>query len=132
MDPELAAMKLFLIKGDYMGYVQKLPAETDWKLFRKKLPGWQEACMDRLNKEYMEILSQEDRNPSDRFWELEKRVHRDKKLTGVLARDVKRSNMDMLIMNLLAEGTITLDDLSDFTEELQEKMRWISARWETE
>ena len=40
--------------------------EKDWKLFRKKLPGWQEDCMNRLNKEYMEILSQEGKFPGIR------------------------------------------------------------------
>ena len=31
--------------------------ESDWKLFRKKVPEWQEAYMNRLNEEY--ILSPE-------------------------------------------------------------------------
>lgn len=60
-----------------MRYVQNIPAERDWKLFRKKLPEWQENCMSRLNKEYMEILSQEGKNPSDIFWELDGRIKRD-------------------------------------------------------
>ena len=30
--------------------------EKDWKLFRQKLPGWQEAYMTRICDEYMEIL----------------------------------------------------------------------------
>ena len=30
--------------------------EKDWKLFRKKIVVWQEAYMDRLNKEYVELL----------------------------------------------------------------------------
>lgn len=31
--------------------------EKDWKLFRSKIVGWQEAYMDRLNKEYIDLLS---------------------------------------------------------------------------
>ena len=31
--------------------------ESDWKLFRKRLPGWQEAYMNRLNQEYLMLLS---------------------------------------------------------------------------
>ena len=27
-------------------------SEKDWKLFRRKIVGWQEAYMDKLNKEY--------------------------------------------------------------------------------
>ena len=33
--------------------------EKDWKLFRKKAVDWQEAHMDKLNKEYIELLSRE-------------------------------------------------------------------------
>lgn len=76
-----------------MRYGQNIPAESDWKLFRKKLPEWQENCMSRLNKEYMEILSQEGKNPSDIFWELDDRIKHDKKLTGVVVHDMSRSNM---------------------------------------
>lgn len=32
--------------------------EKDWKLFRNKISDWQEAYMDKLNKEYIELLSE--------------------------------------------------------------------------
>lgn len=47
--------------------------KRDWKLFRTKLLGWQEAYMGRLVREYQELL----RGPeytSDKFWELGKRI----------------------------------------------------------
>ena len=28
-------------------------SEKDWKLFRKKISGWQEAYMEKLNREYI-------------------------------------------------------------------------------
>lgn len=31
--------------------------KSDWKLFRTKLPDWQEAYMDKLNQEYIQLLS---------------------------------------------------------------------------
>ena len=31
--------------------------ESDWKLFRKKLPGWQEVYMGKLTQEYAAILA---------------------------------------------------------------------------
>ena len=58
--------------------------ERDWKLFRAKLPEWQENYMDKLNKEYTEILNS-DKLPSEKFWELEKRILNDKKHVGVTA-----------------------------------------------
>lgn len=46
-------------------------SEKDWKIFRSKIADWQEAYMDKLNKEYIDILNGEG-NPSDKFWKLEK------------------------------------------------------------
>ena len=93
--------------------------EKDWKLFRKLLPGWQEAYMERLTMEYIELLSS-DRQASDKFWELDKRIKQDKRCTGVLARDVKRSNMFQLIINLIYEEAISEEDLIDFSEDLRD------------
>ena len=41
-------------------------SKEDWNLFRSKVPGWQEAYMERLNKEYIQILSSEGK-ASDKF-----------------------------------------------------------------
>ena len=93
--------------------------EKDWKLFRKLLPGWQEAYMERLVKEYIELLGS-DRQASDKFWELDKRIKKDKRRTGVLAKDVKRSNMFQLIINLIYEEAISEYDLKEFSENLRD------------
>lgn len=96
--------------------------EKDWKLFRKLLPGWQEKYMDRLTKEYIELLSS-DRQASDRFWSLDKRMKDDKKCTGVIARDISRSHMFQLIIDLIYEGAISEDDLKDFSGDLQDTIK---------
>lgn len=36
-------------------------AESDWKLFKKMLPQWQERYMEKLIGQYVEILN--DRHP---------------------------------------------------------------------
>ena len=96
--------------------------EKDWKLFRKLLPGWQEAYMERLAKEYIELLSS-DRQASDKFWELDQRIKQDKRRTGVLARGVSRSNMFQLIINLIYEEAISEDDLKEFSEDLSDTVK---------
>lgn len=96
-------------------------SEQDWKLFRSKIADWQEAYMEKLNKEYIELLSS-DGNASDKFWALEKRIRKDKNDSGVIC-EMRRSTMHIVIMNLLSEGAITIEDLSDFSEDLQETMR---------
>ena len=96
--------------------------EKDWKLFRKKLPVWQEVYMERLIEEYAELLAG-DEAASEKFWMLEKRMKNDKRCTGVLARDIRRSNMLRLIINLIYEGAISEDDLKDFSEDLQDTVK---------
>ena len=91
--------------------------ESDWKLFRKMLPGWQEAYMENLIKEYIEIL-QKDTNASVRFWELEERIFKDRKHTGVSA-EMSRSKMFDNIIILIHEKAISIEDLSEFSENLK-------------
>ena len=97
--------------------------ESDWKLFRKRLPGWQEAFMDRLTKEYVAILTGEGL-ASDRFWALEKRLRADKRKAGVIVTDVRRSVLTSTMAQLLREGAITEDDLDGFSDELRESLHY--------
>ena len=64
--------------------------EKDWKLFRSRLPGWQEAYMGKLIEEYKALLNIEGQ-ASERFWALEKRVKQDRRNPGVLLRQFKKS-----------------------------------------
>ena len=95
--------------------------EKDWKLFRSKSAGWQEAYMDRLTKEYIELLSS-DIDASEKFWTLEKRIKEDKRNKGVML-EMRRSQMHFNLMDLLDEGAITMDDLEEFSDELKEQMQ---------
>ncbi len=96
-------------------------AEKDWKLFRKRLPDWQEKYMVRLCEEYIALLSS-DKNASERFWELEKRIRKDQLKTGIQA-DMRRSRMIENLARLVSEGAITLDDLEGFTEDTIQAVR---------
>lgn len=74
-------------------------SKRDWKLYREKIAQWQENYMDRLNKEYIELLSSKEGNPSDRFWELEKRIKQDRRHPGViLERKKSRAFLILLIL----------------------------------
>ena len=42
-------------------------SEKDWKLFRNKISDWKEAYMEKLNKEYVALVSGKG-NASDKFW----------------------------------------------------------------
>ena len=98
--------------------------EKDWKLFRSRLPGWQETYMERIIEEYRKLLGSEEQ-ASEKFWALDERIKRDKRNPGVLLHDVKRSNMDIHLLQLLQYEVIRLEDLDGFSEELRDKLSWI-------
>ena len=98
--------------------------EKDWKLFKSKLVGWQENYIARLNKEYIDILSQS-KNASEIFWELEKRINNDKRNPGV-ALYCKRSNTVQNIATLINANVIDFTDLQDFSDAFQEAVKLIT------
>lgn len=91
---------------------------ADWVLFRKKLPGWQEAYMDKLNQEYIVLLTGEG-SPSDKFWELYKRIREDKRGPGVLLR-ISRTDFICNLIALINDGVISMKDLEDFSDNLRD------------
>lgn len=93
-------------------------SKSDWKLFRTRIGDWQEACMERLVKEYMDLLDGEE-NASDKFWRLEERIKKDKKHPGVML-ELSKGNMIFDIVALINSGVITTADLADFSDELKE------------
>ena len=104
-------------------------AESDWKLFKKMLPQWQERYMEKLIGRYVEMLNG-DSEASSRFWALEERINRDKLSSGVLVNDIRRSTMRYEIANLLSDNVITLDDLDGFTEDINGYARRCIGRQE--
>lgn len=100
--------------------------EQDWKLFRKKLPLWQEAYMDKLNQEYIRLLLGGGL-ASDKFLELEKRIRDDKRSIGVVA-DMRRSQMYSDLLLLLVNEIIREDDLEGFSEELSETVKYAARQ----
>jgi hypothetical protein len=102
------------------------PSKKDWKLFREKLPGWQESYMEKLVMEYKEFVS-EDIPASTKFWELEKKIKLGKKQPGVILERNKR-NMVIYIIRLLNDKVITMNDLLDFSDELRENIMFLQNR----
>lgn len=100
-------------------------SKSDWGVFKNNLPLWQERYMDRLNREYCEIL-QGNGTSSEKFWELEKRVNRDKKSAGVIVR-MSRSNMINILVSLLNDNIILQDDLTEFSDEIKQSVFYYAS-----
>ena len=102
-------------------------SKKDWKLFSEKLADSQENYMDKLTKEYIDLLSDENKNASDKFWELEKRIKQDKKHPGVIM-EMSKSEAIWNIVYLIRLGVIEYHDLADFSDDLKQAVKMILDR----
>ncbi len=102
--------------------MEEIVTKADWKLFRERLPDWQERFMEKLVNEYSKMLKDKSMPASDKFWELEKRINGDKKLKGVIC-EMRRSTMLYNLIALYREGAITIDDLDGFSDKLIERVK---------
>ena len=101
-------------------------SKSDWKLFRERVVDWQEAYMERLVKEYMDLLDGAE-NASDKFWKLEERIKKDKKHPGVML-ELSKENMIFDIVALVKSDVIITADLADFSDELKESVDFLLSR----
>ena len=95
--------------------------KRDWALFRSKIGSWQEAYIGRLCDEYIELLSG-DGDPSEKFWQLDKRIRSDKRNPGVQL-EMTRTNFIYNIISLISNDVISMKDLEDFSDKLKETVR---------
>ena len=93
-------------------------SKSDWKLFRTRIGDWQEAYMERLVKEYMDLLVRAE-NASDKFWKLEERIMKDKKHPGVML-ELSKENMIFDIVALINSA-----DLEGFSDKLRESIDFL-------
>lgn len=101
-------------------------SKRDWKLYREKIGGWQEHYMEKLVKEYADYLSS-DLPASTKFWEIEKRIKRDRKTPGVCI-ELRKSEMFWDIAGLINDKVISMDDLEEFSDDLKEAVVLILRR----
>lgn len=101
-------------------------SKRDWKLYRERVPEWQEHYMERLTKEYIQLLTGPG-NASDHFWELEKRIKQDKKSPGVLI-EMRKSEAIWDIAAFVGCGIITMDELDGFSADLIDAVKLILSR----
>ena len=66
--------------------------EQDWKLFREKVPTWQEKYMEKINQKIQKLLENPFKTASEKFWQIEKIIHNEKRNSGVLI-EMKRSSI---------------------------------------
>ena len=92
------------------------PNESDWILFRERRKEWIDRYYTRLLTECAGHLYGTG-TPSERFWNLEKHIHEQKRILWRLD-DFRRSTMSRVITDMLELDIITLADLEGFSDSL--------------
>lgn len=100
--------------------------KADWKLFRERVPEWQERYMEKLLQKYVKLLTSPG-DASEHFWELEKRIRNDKKHPGVMMQ-LEKGEAIWDIAILIRKKVITEKDLDGFSQELKDAVAAILER----
>ena len=101
-------------------------SRSDWKLFRTRIAEWQEDYLERLVKEYIDMLNGTG-NASNKFWELEERIKKDKKHPGVMI-ELSKGDIIFDIVARINSDVITTTDLEGFSDELRESVDFLLHR----
>lgn len=101
----------------------KEPKESDWKLFKSRLDEQREKYLTFRNSEIIKQLSNPDNTATDNYWNALKKMKEEKKILDRCLSGYKRSNMLQHIVAMCYCGMMTDEDLLDFSEELQERVR---------
>ena len=96
--------------------------KSDWDLYKRKLPLWQEKHMEKLNVEYIEILNGSEK-ASEKFWKLAERIKKDKKSPGVTV-EMSKDMMLGTIVELLNDKVISFDDIEEFSDSFKDAVKF--------
>ena len=94
--------------------------ESDWKVFRKRVPEWRERHLQIKNKEIISILTEKNKTSTEQFWDAKKKMDGEARTLVDCLDGHSRSKMDRYLLLMYRHGLINNDDLKEFSKELQE------------
>jgi hypothetical protein len=101
--------------------------ESDWKLFRKRVPEWRERYIGKMNIELINSFNV-NKTETEKFWHTKEKFD---KIAKILVRCLdghSRSNMELFMIELHNFGLIFDSDLEEFSSELRKSLLQILKR----
>jgi len=102
--------------------MERKPKESDWKLFRKRVPEWRERYLTTKNKEIIDLLSDEAKTPTEQFWNAKKEMDEQAKILVNCLDGHSRSSMHWYLFLMHRHGLIEDTDLEAFSEGLRDQV----------
>lgn len=99
--------------------------ESDWKVFRKRVPELRERYLRVRNAELAALVADEALTPTERFWNLEERAREIAKILRECLDGYSRSKMVLSMILMRRHGMLSDEDLEQFSDELREHLRSI-------
>lgn len=98
------------------------PLESDWKIFRKRVPEWRERYLEEQNHRIAAMLVDGKKTPTERFWDTEKAMKAVARILVDCLDGHSRSKMEMYLCLMVRHKMIGEEDLAEFSEELRERI----------
>lgn len=103
--------------------------ESDWRLFRERVPEWRERYLDNVNDEIASIFTSEEATPTEIFWKAKERMDDEAQILVDCLDGHSRSNMRMHLLLMHRHGLIDDADLGEFSEGLRERILMLSREF---
>lgn len=102
------------------------PKESDWKLFRQRVPEWRERYLAKKNSEIVAMLIDPAKTPTERFWDAKEQMGKQAKILVSCLDGHSRSTMTMYLYLMYGHGLVVDADLAEFSEALRNQIITVS------
>lgn len=96
--------------------------ESDWRKFRDMVPMLRERYLASRNVRISTLLADPKKNETERFWAAMDVMKREAKILCECLDGHSRSKMWLYMLTMIRYGMFTREDLSGFSEGLQQQL----------
>ena len=119
LDKELLREKVTLFNAYFQDKMTQDIKETDWKLFRRRVPEWRERYLEQQNQALRALLEQPNQTPTTIFWQVKKFTDEQARVLVECFDGHSRSTMERFMITMYRYRVIARADIDEFSEELQ-------------
>lgn len=87
------------------------------------MPGLRERYLEKVNLEVAAFLADENRTPTERFWDVQERIEKEEGVLRDCFDDHRRSKLISSMAAMHKRGVLNDNDLEGFSDELRERMK---------
>ena len=102
--------------------MERKPKESDWKIFRKRVPEWRERYLNVKNQEIIAVLTDKNKTPTEQFWDAKEKMKEEARILVDCLDGHSRSKMLYYLILMYRHGLIQDVDLEEFSQELREQI----------